>query len=213
MNIGTNEIIGYIVSAFTRKTAGGTVGFSIVVQSSTTLPHELEDRVEAWLLSFREELQQMPSEDIAQEAGAVVAQLLERNMRFKDEVANAWGSIVSTSFLGTLYNIPPFNRHRLLAEVLNVDGIVNKLDTGNVASQVTAEQLKSELLKLWDKHFDINSPSRRAVSARVYGRGARDTYEQNKGKPGILSSYNEVRQLKQFLEQYPTAPYWIKKVE
>lgn len=203
----TKEQLGYIVSAFTRKTAGAAIGFSIVVQSSTFLPHELEKRCEAWLVSFRQELELMSAEEIAQEAAAVVAQLMERNMRFRDEVATAWGSIVSTSVLGSLYNVPPFDRHKNLAAELNVEGM------GNNSNIHSKEELKMKLLNLWDRHFDKNSPERRVVSARVYGNNAREEFEKNIGKPGVLSSYNQVRQVKQFLEQYPTAPYWIKKVE
>jgi len=200
------------VSAFSRKTAGSAAGFSVVVQSSTTLPQELEKRCEAWMVSFREQLGSMPAEDIAKEAAAVVAQLMERNMRLADEVATAWGSIVSTSFVGSLYNTPPFDRHIKLAEELKVQGTGSNVSGDAETSMQTAEELKSKLLSIWDKYFDAKSPERKAVSARVYGQKAKAEYEKNIGKTGILSSYEEVRQLKQFLEHYPTAPYWIKKV-
>lgn len=201
---------GYIVSAYSRKTAGGAVGFSVVVQSSTTLPDVLEQRCEAWLTSFREELESTPPEEIAQEAGAVVAQLLERNMRFNDEVSTAWGSIVSTSVLGNLYNTPPFDRHERLADELKVDGMT---DSDKQPKEfMSANDLKRKILALWDKYFDESSPQRRVLSARVYGHKAKDVFEKNKGRSGYMSNYNEVRQVKQFLEQYPTAPYWIKKV-
>jgi len=208
----TKEQLGYIVSAFSRKTAGSAAGFSVVVQSSTTLPQELEKRCEAWMVSFREQLGSMPAEDIAKEAAAVVAQLMERNMRLADEVATAWGSIVSTSFVGSLYNTPPFDRHIKLAEELKVQGTGSNVSGDAETSMQTAEELKSKLLSIWDKYFDAKSPERKAVSARVYGQKAKAEYEKNIGKTGILSSYEEVRQLKQFLEHYPTAPYWIKKV-
>ncbi len=202
------------MSAFSRKTAGSTVGFSVVVQSSTTLPQELEKRCEAWMVSFREELNSMSAEEISNQAAAVVAQLLERNMRLGDEVATAWGSIVSTSFLGPLYNNPPFDRHAKLAEKLKVEGVGNNgNDSGDAETSLqTAEDLRRKMLNIWDKYFDAKSPERRVISARVYGQKAKAEYEKNIGKAGILSSYDEVRQLKQFLEQYPTAPYWIKKV-
>ena len=183
----------------------------MVVQSSTTLPHELEKRCEAWLISFREELASSSAEAIAQEAGAVIAQLMERNMRFRDEVSTAWGSIVSTSVLGTLYNAPPFDRHTKLADALRVDGMTELDDAQSNA--MNAEDLKSKIIELWDKYFDVNSPQRRVISARVYGHKAQEEYQKNVGSAGYLSTYNEVRQVKQFLEQYPTAPYWIKKVD
>lgn len=204
--------LGYIVSASTRKTAGGVVGFSVVVQSSTTLPQELEARCEAWLENFRKELEAMPADDIAQEGASVVAQLLERNMRFSDEVGTAWGSIVSTSFVGSIYNVPPFDRHKKLAEELYVDGIGMKLERVNASTQ-SAEEFKAKVLKLWDRYFNVKNPERRVISTRVYGYSQRGEYEKNIGKTGILSSYDEVRQVKQFLDQYPIAPYWISKVQ
>ena len=57
-----------------------------------------------------------------------------------------------------------------------------------------------------DKYF--MSPDRRAVSSRVYNPNARAVFDQNKGKPGVISSYDDARKLKQHLSSYPTAPYW-----
>jgi len=59
---------------------------SIVVQSSTYLPAYLEERCLNWLGAFREELNVMTNDRIIMEATAVVAQLTERNIRFRDEV-------------------------------------------------------------------------------------------------------------------------------
>jgi hypothetical protein len=206
----TIEQLGYIVSAFTRKTAGSAMGLSVLVQSSSTKPMELEERIENWLVLFRKELEDMPADDLAQEAAAVVAQLLERNMRFGDEVGQYWGSIASTVTLGNMYNTPPFKRHLLLAEELTV-GDVDDVDDDIIAPHKTPEQLKQQVLALWDKYFAANSPDRRAICTRVYSQKAKADYEANLGKPGYLSSYDEARQLKQFLAQWPTAPYWIQK--
>ena len=208
----TQEQLGYIVSSFTRKTSGSAMGLSVLVQSSTTKPEELEARIENWLVMFREELEAMPAEEIANEAAAVVAMLLERNMRLSDEVSTAWGSIVSTTSLGHLYNKPPFERHVKLAEVLTVSDVeIEDEDIETTKATKTKEQLKEQVLQLWDKYFAADSPERRAISARVYGHKAREDYEANIGKPGILSSYDETRQLKQFLAQWPVAPYWIER--
>jgi len=116
----TQEQLGYIVSAFTRKTSGSAMGLSVVVQGSSSKPDEVEDRIENWLENFRNELAAMSADDVAKEAAAVVAMLLERNIRLGDEVATAWGSIVSTSSLGSIYNKPPFDWHTQLAEALTV---------------------------------------------------------------------------------------------
>merc|ERR1711957_1099883 len=138
---------------------------------------------------------------IAMEAAAVAAQLLERNMRFRDEVLSAWGEIRAVSGLGSMYNTPQFNRHEKLAAILTVEE----------KNQKTAEDLKKQVLELWDKFFAPEAPERRALSSRVYCEKSRNEFDNNVDKPGYLSSYDEVRQLKQFLPQFPTAPYFIKK--
>merc|ERR1719223_640154 len=117
----------------------------------------------------------MPAEDIAKEAAAVVAQLLERNMRLSDEVATAWGSIVSAATLGTSYNVPPFDRHKKLADILTVDGVIVEDEDGESASEssnTTPEELKSQVLLMWDKYFAADAQERRAISTRIYGHKA-----------------------------------------
>ena len=210
----TQEQLGYIVSAFTRKTSGSAMGLSVLVQSSSTKPVDLEEKMENWIALFREELDAMPAQEIANEAAAVVAQLLERNMRFGDEVAVTWGNVVSTTALGNLYNIPPFERSLRLAQALMVDDgteVENVESDSSIVPRKTPDELKSLVLALWDKHIAADAPERRAMSTRVYGHKAKEDYESNVGKPGYLSSYNDARQLKQFLGQWPTAPYWIQK--
>lgn len=208
---------GYVVSSFVRKTAGSACGLSVVVQSSSTLPEELETRCHAWLDIFRNELENMPAETIAMEAAAVVAQLLERNMVFRDEVGRAWGSIVSTNGIGSIYNKPPFHRLLKIAQALTCEGFENddsELLRRSAADGVkfkSPDELKENVLSLFDTYFKVGSASRRVISARVYGIKGIDEFESNVGKPGVLSSYDEIRQLKQFLPHYPTAPFWIEK--
>lgn len=212
----TKEQLGYIAGAFTRKTAGGSMGLSVMVQSSTTLPADLEERCEAWVSQFREELETMKPGDLANEALAIIASLLERNMKFSDEVSTAWSNIVSTSVLGTQYNAPPFYKYERLAKELVVKGMDVEAVGGDASSfpeseRQTSEELKQKVLKMWDRYFAVDAPERKAISARVYGRKATDEYNKNVGKSGYLSSYDDVKQLKQFFSQYPTAPYWITR--
>jgi insulysin len=212
----TKEQLGYIAGAFTRKTAGGSMGLSVMVQSSTTLPADLEARCEAWVTQFREELEQMKAGDLANEALAIIASLLERNMKFSDEVSTAWSNIVSTTVLGTQYNAPPFYKYERLVKELVLKGMDIEAVGGDAlafpeSERQTPEELKQKVLEMWDRYFAAGAPERKAISARVYGRKAIDEYNQNVGKCGYLSSYDDVRQLKQFFSQYPTAPYWIAR--
>jgi hypothetical protein len=154
--------------------------------------------------------------DLANEALAIIASLLERNMKFSDEVSTAWSNIVSTSVLGTQYNAPPFYKYERLAKELVVKGMDVEAVGGDASSfpeseRQTSEELKQKVLKMWDRYFAVDAPERKAISARVYGRKATDEYNKNVGKSGYLSSYDDVKQLKQFFSQYPTAPYWITR--
>jgi len=211
----TKQQLGYIVSAFTKSTGGGGLGFAVIVQSSSTLPAAVEDSIEGWLKCFREELEVMSAEAMAIEASAVVAQLLERNMRFQDEVAFAWGEILAVRGLGSMYDTPGFDRDEQLAAVLTIkDSKVEEIDGEEnkpTGEQKTAEELKRQVIDLWDKYFAKEAPERRVLSTRVYSKKGRSEFDENVGKPGYLSNYNEIRQLKQFLPRLPTAPYWIKK--
>lgn len=205
----TKEQLGYIVSAFTRKTAGGARGLSVVVQSSSTLPDVIEERIEEWVEMYRKEIENMSEEQIAMEAGAVVAQLLERDTKLSEEVSRYWGEIDATDeLLGGLRN-PNFDKVKIVAEELTI--AENEEDLTKVASRKTAKQLKESMLQLYDKYFMKSSPFRRAMSSRVYCHDAKCEMEKNIGKPGYLSSHAEVRKLKQYLSSWPNAPYWGKK--
>jgi len=164
--------------------------------------------MEEWMTSaekeaFRQELVDMSEERVAMEAAAVVAQLLERDTKLADEIASAWGEILSTETLSAKMRQPAFDRLEKLAKFLTID------EGDGINTSVTAKGLKQKMIDFFDKYFSASSPERRAVSARVYSQKAKKEYDSNIGKPGILSSYADSRHLKQFLSVYPTAPYWI----
>jgi hypothetical protein len=55
-----------------------------------------------------------------------------------------------------------------------------------------------------------DTPDRRAMSSRVDHRNAQAAYTANVGQPGILSTYADMRHIKQYWSSYPTVPYWKK---
>lgn len=193
----TKEQLGYIVSAFVKKSAGGGNCFAVVVQSSNTLPSELEKRCLSWVKQFRQEMEDMPEERFATEAAAMKASLLEKDINFSDEISSVWGEILSTVPHSEHFKNPVFDREKKLADVLTLHG---------ESTPSTAAELKSLALEFYDKYF--MSPERRVVSSRVYNRKAKDLFDQNVGKPGVISSYSDARKLKQHLASFPTAPYW-----
>jgi insulysin len=197
----TKEQLGYYVSTFARKTAGGSWGMSVLVQSSSALPEKLEERIEAWLVLFRKELEAMTPTSIAQEASAVVAQLLEAETKLSQEVTRNWGEILNTEWLTDRMRTPAFDRLERLARVLML--AENEGDEG-----LTAEQLKQKLLGLFDQYLASSSPNRRAMSARVYSHDSKAEYEAALKEPGVLSTFADMRELKQYLSPYPLVPYW-----
>jgi insulysin len=194
----TNEQLGYIVSAFARKTVGNAWGMSVVVQGGVALPEQIEERVEAWLMKFRQELESMKPAAIVGEAQAVVSQLLEVETRLSQEVNRVWGEILNTEGLPQDLRTPAFDRLERLAEVLDVD----------VSDGEASVQLKSTVLEFFDKHFAAASPDRRAMSSRVYSQRNQQQYENAKLQAGVLSSFSDITRMKRFLSAYPSVPYW-----
>merc|ERR1712085_2206 len=123
------------------------------------------------------------------EAAALRVKLLEKDIKLAE--------ILATVPHSEHFKDPVFDRVEQFADVLDLDG---------ASSPNTAAELKHRVLAFYDKYF--MSPERRAVSSRVYNRNAQDSFDQNVGKPGILSSYADTRKLKQHLASLPTAPYW-----
>ncbi len=211
----TKEQLGYIVSAFVKKSAGGVVSFAVIVQSSSTLPDVLEERVLNWVENFRKELQEMSPERISMEANAVVAQLLERNMRLSNEVSSSWGEILATDPSSKRFGTPAFDRLEKLAEELTLDDDEvfelnnDSIDESKTTGAKSSKELKQQILDFYDKYFTTDAPHRRAMSSRVYGHNARSDYEKNMEKPGILSTYEDAREIKRYLAIWPSAPYWV----
>ena len=198
----TKEQLGYIVSAYARRTAGGAYGLAIVVQGGVALPEDLEIRCQYWLNTFRQELSSMSADELAKEASAVVAQLLEKDTKLAQEVGRTWGEILNTEGLPDRIKTPAFNRMQRVAKELMVK------EHGDEHGRRTAEELKERALAFFDKHFSLRSPQRRAMSARVYSQRARAAYDEALKEPGVFSKHSDIRYVKQFLGSYPRVPYW-----
>ena len=174
------------------------------------IPEVLEQRVENWLKNFRAELEEMDAESLAVEAAAVVSQLKERDTRLSQEVTHFWGEIVNTETYSNRLEQPSFDRLDRLADELILFDEAKKTSalTVNLNKRKTAEELKQGVLDFIDKYIAASSPSRRAMCARVYNHKAKEVFEANVGQPGILSSFEDIRHVKQFLSSVPLAPYW-----
>eukprot|EP00527_Entomoneis_sp_CCMP2396_P004204 CAMPEP_0198156170 /NCGR_PEP_ID=MMETSP1443-20131203/69516_1 /TAXON_ID=186043 /ORGANISM="Entomoneis sp., Strain CCMP2396" /LENGTH=1177 /DNA_ID=CAMNT_0043822953 /DNA_START=143 /DNA_END=3677 /DNA_ORIENTATION=+ len=201
----TVEQLGYIVSVSARRTAGSAWSMTVIVQGSVASPDKLEERVEAWLQSFRKELAEMTAEEIASEASAVAAQLLESDTKLSQEVSAAWGEILNTEDLTKSLRTPSFDRLEKLSKELLVD---EDCDEEEEKTGLTGDILKGRVLTFFDKWFAAESPDRRALSARLYSQKFQKEFEAVRNEPGVVSSFADIRHLKQFLSSWPTAPYW-----
>lgn len=202
----TKEQLGYIVSAHARKTAGGGWGMSIVVQSSVALPEKLEERCEAWLSAYRQELEDMTPDSIAREASAVAAQFLEADTKMSQEVGRVWGEILNTEGLTDDLRTPAFDRVQFLADELIV--VDDDSTTASGKKRKAAAELKGLVLNFFDEHFAASSPKRRVMCARVYRHSSNAEFEASMTQPGVFSTYAGMRYLKQFLGTWPNVPYW-----
>jgi insulysin len=207
----TKEQLGYIVSASTRKVAGGSWGISVVVQSSSASPVVLEDRIQEWFKVFRKELDEMDPEEVAMEARSVVSQLREGNTKLSQEVSQAWNEISSVESSVEGMMAPAFDRLERLADELVVlsEGTSATTLCGN--KRKSDAELKSRVIDFFDDVFAVNAPHRRVISARVFSQNSKEEYDATSDKPGVLKSYGDMRYLKEFLETWPAASYWTKK--
>jgi insulysin len=204
----TREQLGYIVSVYVRKTAGGVWGLTIVVQSSSQTPKYLESRIEEWIKIFRKELEEMTPEAMAMEARAVVVQLVEEDTKLSQEVGTWWNEIVATQTNHERMTTPAFDRLERLADELDptMPGLPEKTLNGN--KRKTPEELKDRVISFFDQFCMADAPERRALSSRVFNHTSRAEFEESLKEPGVLSTYSDMRFLKEYLSTWPVAPHW-----
>jgi len=209
----TKEQLGYIVSVYTRKTAGGTWGLTVVVQSSSKSPKYLEERIEAWLKAFRQELEDKTPEDFAKEARGVVVQLKEEDTKLSSEVGSWWNEIAATETVHERMNTPAFDRLEILADELNPTSNDLSNTTMNGSQRKSPEELKERITNIFDQFLVTGAPDRRVMSSRVFNHASRTEYEESLTEPGVFSTHSGMQFLKEFLSTWPVVPYWrnVKK--
>ena len=174
--------LGYIVSAYLRKTQGGGMGLGVTVQSQEKTPPELQERIEKWLSLFRQELEEMDEDRVKAEGAAVVAQLTEKDMKLSHSVGRAWGEIST--------------RETHPDKALCWDRLER------IADAIRKEpDLKKKIVEKWDEWFCGDS---RGMVAWIWegGEEGKQEFEKRKGTAGILSSREEVLETKQKFAKY-----------
>ena len=90
---------------------------------------------------------------------------------------------------------------RVLAFVPIVSDVENA-DANNAAVTLSDESNAA------NTSIDIEMDAGLASSTQGLSKAQKE-FDNNVGKPGVLSNYDDSRHVKQFLASYPTAPYWI----
>ncbi|QDS69094.1 hypothetical protein FKW77_010166 [Venturia effusa] len=142
----TKEQLGYVVfsGASTHNT---TIGYRILIQSEKT-PKYLESRIDAFLESFRQQLEEMSEEQFGKYKTSLINKRSERLKNLTSESARFWTHIVAESF----------DFEQVEHDVHNID----KLS-------------KEDLIKFFDHHISPNSKSRAKLAIHLVAQGAPST--------------------------------------
>ncbi|CAB3398604.1 unnamed protein product [Caenorhabditis bovis] len=137
----TNEALGYIVWAGNRITSG-TLSFTLLVQGPKSADHVLE-RVEAFVQKTRNDIQNMPDEEFAQQVAGMIAQLKEKPKTLKARFRRFWQEIENR-----LYDFDRRNEEIAILEKIK----------------------KEDVLALFDKKFGKDAAERKRLAVIVHGK-------------------------------------------
>lgn len=133
------------------------------------------------------------------EARSVVVQLMEQDTNLSQEASARWTEIVATQTNHERMTTPAFDQFERLADELPT--------TKNGSKRRSPKELKERMLNFFEHFFGQDAPERRALSSRVFCHSLKEEYEEAQRKPGVLSTFSDMRYLKKFLSTYPVAPY------
>jgi insulysin len=145
----TKEQLGYIVNTATTS-IGKELYVRIIVQSNSRDAHFLDQRVEAFLLQYRETLAAMTPEELQTNVTAVTEQLREKPKNLDEEASRLWEEVDSGLYL--------FARKELLASYL-------QCGAGGTGLEL------AEVLAFFDRHLAAGSPRRTKFCSEFYGQG------------------------------------------
>ncbi|KAG9414885.1 hypothetical protein AC1031_008300 [Aphanomyces cochlioides] len=123
----TQEQLGYIVFSG-NHIAHGVVSFYITVQSNKHSPVYLQERVDAFCASFRQQWAALPPETFQKHKDAVVAQLLEAPKTYEEESSRLWNEIASE-----MYAFDRRSQVASIVQVLREEEVIDLFETAIVA--------------------------------------------------------------------------------
>lgn len=145
----TDEQLGYVVQA-TPWGEHHVVGLAVIVQGTVLPPKGVDQRIEAWLSAFGEELRVMSEEEFANNIQGVVNASTARASRMLQEASQHWNEIVSQRY---------------------------KFDRVKCSVETIQALSKEDIVMFFNNHFAADAPLRRKASVQILGTSARGLQE------------------------------------
>jgi len=143
-SLRTEEQLGYLVQAGLWLEQH-VVGLTVLVQGNRLAPHEADARIEAWLRTFMDQLEQMPADEFANNVRAVVSERTQRYVRLAQETQRHWFEIQSRQY--------------------RFDRVVRSVEALGALSQ-------ADVVEVFREHLAAGAPRRRKLSMRIIGTSA-----------------------------------------
>ncbi|GMH47195.1 hypothetical protein TrRE_jg322 [Triparma retinervis] len=140
----TKETLGYIVYS-ARKLNAHVVGLQFIIQGDANPPDYLDERVEAFLETFRSKMVSMTEEEFGANKDSVVEKLLEKDKNLNEESGRYYAYISRRTYT--------FQRASQLAE------------------RIRTSVGKGEVLAFFDDVMRRGGKGRRKLTTMVYGKG------------------------------------------
>ena len=179
----TVEQLGYIASAG-LDSSGGVIGFTCLLQSATgKSPPELEERVEAWLAVFAQELRDLSDADLALKREGLATEILQRPASLRDVVSRDWHEISSGR---------------------------RKFSHVATRAKQLRDVSREDLVRVLEAHVLPGAPQRRLFRSRVYSPDLAADAPADAAPAGgvVLRSLDELRAFKRGRDLWPPAKVW-----
>ena len=139
-----------------------------IVQGDANPPDYLNERIEAFLVTFRAKLEEMPDSEFLENREAVIEKLLEKDKNLTEESYRYYSQITKGRYI--------FDKAKQMAEAVKTIS-------------------KAEALELFDDYLAKGGKYRSRVSTRIYGKGAAMPIVSGTGEDGeeIISDLGEFK--------------------
>lgn len=162
----TEEQLGYVVQAGMWGERH-VCGIEMLIQGDRLPPREVDERMEAWLGAFRQDIEHMPDEEFQEYITAAISERTRRYALLSQETMRHWSEIQPRTYL--------FDRVGKIVEALQ--GLS-----------------KAHVISFFDTYFAPSAPQLRKLSVQVLGTSARGA-GKHAGADGaiLLKSLEDIR--------------------